>query len=131
MPRQYFFMPCPCTWKKDLERLEKRALSIICPGLAYREGLKLLHTGSILDYIANLCKKTFSSIANVQAHRLYSMLPFSGPILFAWKGGLWFPNAGPNALRTVFLVRSCIKKETWFFGGLSNVNENEVCNVYI
>ncbi|KAK2560617.1 hypothetical protein P5673_016354 [Acropora cervicornis] len=31
------------------------------------------------DYIANLCKKTFSSIANHTAHRLYSMLPFSGP----------------------------------------------------
>ena len=63
----------PMYLKKDLERVEKPALSIICPGLAYREALKFL------DYIANLCKKTFSSIANDPAHRLYSMLPFSGP----------------------------------------------------
>ena len=69
--------------KKDLERVEKRALSIICPGLAYREALEVLHDiDSILDYIANLCKKTFPSIANDPAHRLHSMLPFSGPSFY-------------------------------------------------
>ena len=50
-----------------------RALSIICPGLAYREALEFLHIDSILDYIAHLCKKTFSSIANDPAHRYLSI----------------------------------------------------------
>ena len=90
--------------KKDLERVEKRALSIICPGLAYREALEFLHIDSILDYIANLCKKTFSSIANDPAHRLHSMLPFSGPSRYnlRLKRRFVIPNAGLNALRTVF-----------------------------
>ena len=74
-----FFYALSMYLKKGLERVEKRALSIICPGLAYREAVQFLHIDFILDYIANLCKKTFSSIANDPAPRSYSMLPFSGP----------------------------------------------------
>ena len=72
----FFFYALSMCLKKDLERVEKWALSIICPGLAYREAIEFLYIDSILDYIANLCKKTFSSIANDPAHRLHSMLPF-------------------------------------------------------
>ena len=99
--------------KKDLERVEKRALSIICPGLAYREALKSLNIDSILDYIANLCKKTFSSIANDPAHRLYSMLPFSGPSHYnlCLKRGFVIPKCRTERLKNSFLVR-CMNNET-------------------
>ena len=59
-----FFYALPLYLKKDLENVEKRALSIICPGLAYRKALELSNIMSINDYIASLCKKTFLSIAN-------------------------------------------------------------------
>ena len=65
-----FFYALPLYLKKDLENVEKRALSIICPGLAYRKALELSNIMSINDYIASLCKKTFLSIANNPAHRL-------------------------------------------------------------
>ena len=65
-----FFYALPLYLKKDLENVEKRALSIICPGLAYRKALELSNIMSINDYIASLCKKTFLSIANEPAHRL-------------------------------------------------------------
>ena len=42
-----------------------------------------------------------------------------------------FPKCRIERLKNSFLVRSCINNETEFFGGLSNVNENEFCNVYI
>ena len=54
-----FFYALPLYLKKDLENVEKRALSIICPGLAYRKALELSNIMSINDYIASLCKKTF------------------------------------------------------------------------
>ena len=100
--------------KKDFERVEKRALSIICPGLAYREALEFLHIDSILDYIANLCKKTFSSIANDPAHRLHSMLPFSGPSRynFRLKRRFVIPKCRTERFKNSFLVRSCINNET-------------------
>ena len=68
MSLMIFPFALPMYLKKDLEHVEKQALSIICPGLAYREALKFLHIDSTLGYIANLCKKTFSSIANDPAH---------------------------------------------------------------
>ena len=36
-----FFYALPLYLKKDLENVEKRALSITCPGLAYRKALEL------------------------------------------------------------------------------------------
>ena len=59
-----FFYALPLYLKKDLENVEKRALSIICPGLAYRKALELSNIMSINDYIASLCKKTFLSITH-------------------------------------------------------------------
>ena len=109
-----FFYALPMYLKKDLERVEKRALSIICPGLAYREALEFLHIDSILDYIANLCKKTFSSIANDPAHRLHSMLPFSGPSRYnlRLKRRFVIPKCRTERFKNSFLVRSCINNET-------------------
>ena len=74
-----FFYALPLSLKKDLENVEKRALSIICPGLTYRKALELSSIMSINDYIASLCKKTFLSIANDPANRLHNMLQSSGP----------------------------------------------------
>ena len=74
-----FFCALPLYLKKDLENVEKRALSTICPGLAYRKALELSNIMSINDYIVSLCKKTFLSIANDPAHRLNNTLQSSGP----------------------------------------------------
>ena len=76
-----FFYAPPLYLKKDLENVEKRALLIICPGLAYRKALELSNIMSINDYIASLFlfKKTFLSTANDPAHRLHNMLQSSGP----------------------------------------------------
>ena len=65
--------------KKDLERVEKRALAIIFPGLSYTDALELSNIASINDYIASLCNKTFASIVNDPTHHLHSMLQFREP----------------------------------------------------
>ena len=100
-----FFYALSLYLKKDLENVEKRALSIICPGLAYRKALELSNIMSINDYIASLCEKTFLSTANDPAHRLHNMLQSSGRrvIIFGEKGVFRFKNS--------FLVRSCIDNE--------------------
>ncbi|KAK2550119.1 hypothetical protein P5673_029311 [Acropora cervicornis] len=57
------------------------------------------------DYIANLCEKTFSSIANDPADRLYSMLPFSGPSRYnlRLKKRFVIPKCGTERLKNGFL----------------------------
>lgn len=108
-----FFYALPLYLKKDLENVEKRALSIICPGLAYRKALELSNIMSINDYIASLCKKTFLSIANDPAHRLHNMLQSSGPSCYnlRCKRRFAIPKCKTERFKNSFLVRSCIDNE--------------------
>ena len=101
------------TLKKDLENVEKRALSIICPGLAYRKALELSNIMSINDYIASLCKKTFLSIANDPAHRLRNKLQSSGSSCYnlRCKRRFAIPKCKTERFKNSFLVRSCIDNE--------------------
>ena len=52
-PAFFYALPLYLHVKKDLENVEKRALSIICPGLAYRKALELSNIMSINDYITS------------------------------------------------------------------------------
>ena len=108
-----FFYALPLYLKKDLENVEKRALSIICPGLAHRKALELSNIMSINDYIASLCKKTFLSIANDPAHRLHNMLQSSGPSCYnlRCKRRFAIPKCKTERFKNSFLVRSCIDNE--------------------
>ena len=105
-----FFCALPLYLKKDLENVEKRVLSIICPGLAYRKALELSNIMSINDYIASLCKKTFLSIANDSAHGLHNMLQSSGPPCYNLRSKMRFaiPKCKTERFKNSFLVRSCI-----------------------
>ena len=118
-----FFYALPLYLKKDLENVEKRALSIICLGLAYRKALELSNIMSINDYIASLCKKTFLSIANDPAHRLHNMLQSSGPSCYnlRCKRSFAIPKCKTERFKNSFLVRSCIDNE--FYCSVSFVNE--------
>ena len=103
-----FFYALPMYLKKDLESVEKRALSIIWTGLAYREALELTHIDSINDYITSLCKKTFTSIANDPAHRLHSMLPSPGPLRYNLRRKRRFviPKCKIERFKNSFLVKN-------------------------
>ena len=109
-----FFYALPLYLKKDLENVEKPALSIICPGLAYGKALELSNIMFINDYIANLCKKTFLSIVNDPAHRLPNMLQSSGPSSgynLRCKRRFAIPKCKTERFKNSFLVRSCIDNE--------------------
>ena len=105
-----FFYALPLYLEKDLENVEKRSLSIICPGLANRKALELSNIMSINGYIASLCKKTFLSIANDPAHRLHNILQSSGPLCYnlRCKRRFAIPKCKNERFKNSFLVRSCI-----------------------
>ena len=102
-----FFYALLLYLKKDLENAEKRALSIICPGLAYTKALELSNIMSINDYIASLCKKTFLSIANDPAHRLHNMLQSLGPSCYnpRCKRRFVIPKCETERFKNSFLAR--------------------------
>ena len=59
----------------DLERVQKRALSIICPHLSYNESLAFLDMNSLFDHHSFLCSSLFSKILDDEEHKLHHLLP--------------------------------------------------------
>ena len=104
-----FFYALPMYLKKDLERVEKRALAIICPGLSHMDALELSNIVSINDYIAGLCNKTFTSIVNDPTHCLHSMLQFREPSRYELRHKRRFvvPKRKTERFKNSFLMRSC------------------------
>ena len=74
-----FFYALPEYLKNELERIQKRALRIICPGHCYNDAMELANIVPIGDYILEICKQTFDRIINDSVHRLYSLVQQRGP----------------------------------------------------
>ena len=64
-----------------MARVEKRAMSIICPGLQF----ELVNIVPIVDFITGLCSNTFDTIIKDPEHRLNRLIQFSGPSCYALR----------------------------------------------
>ena len=61
--------------KVELERIQKRALAIICPSIAYNDSLDFLGIPKITTYNEATCDKMFDAIVNDSDNRLNMLLP--------------------------------------------------------
>ena len=59
----------------ELERIQKRALSIILPSLSYCDNFSLFHIDSLKDRRIEQCHKFFESIVTSPEHKLQHFLP--------------------------------------------------------
>ena len=59
----------------DLERIQKRALSIISPGLSYTDNFTVHDISTLKDRRQKLCKKLFQTVVSDADHKLYHLLP--------------------------------------------------------
>ena len=88
-----FFLPM--SLKKDLERIEKRALAtcVICLGLSYTDALELS-----------------TSIVNDATHHLHSMLQFRGPLRYELHQKRWFvvPKCKTEVFKNSFLIKAVL-----------------------
>ena len=57
----------------DLEHIQKRALSIISPGLSYTDNLMKLNISSLRDRRLKLCKELFQSVISDTEHKLHHL----------------------------------------------------------
>ena len=60
---------------QELERIQKRAMSIICPGVSYHEALVIMNFKELATHHDEICESLFHTIANDNNHRLYKLLP--------------------------------------------------------
>ena len=70
-----FHHALPTYLNEDIERIQKRALSIISPAMSYRECLDSLGLPTLYDRCNGLCRQLFDSIAINPGHKLYHLLP--------------------------------------------------------
>ena len=59
----------------EIERIQKRALSIISPGSLYTDSLKTYNVDSLAEKRQKLCDKLFKSIVSNSDHKLFPLLP--------------------------------------------------------
>ena len=79
------FYALPKYLKDELVQVEKRAMSIICPGLLYQETIELVNIVPIVDFITGLCSNTFDTIIKDPEQRLNRLIQFSGPSRYALR----------------------------------------------
>ena len=105
-----FFYALPKYLKDELVRVEKQAMSIICPGLPYQETIELVNIVPIADFITGLCSNTFDTIIKDPEHRLNRLIQFSGPSRYALRCNRRFivPKCKTDRFRNSFIIRSCI-----------------------
>ena len=105
-----FFYALPEYLKNELERIQKRALRIICPGHCYDDAMELANIVPISDYILEICKQTFDRIINDSGHRLYSLVQQRGPSQYALRRTRRFsvPKCKTERCMNSFIIRSSI-----------------------
>ena len=105
-----FFYALPEYLKNELERIQKRALRIICPGHCYNDAMELANIVPISDYILEICKQTFDRIINDSGHRLYSLVQQRGPSQYALRRTKRFsvPKCKTERCMNSFIIRSSI-----------------------
>ncbi len=65
----------PTYLSDDLERVQRRAMRIIFPGMRYREALEQGNLQSLYDRRECLCKKLFEQMEQGHSHKLKNLLP--------------------------------------------------------
>jgi hypothetical protein len=65
----------PWDLSDQIERIQKRALRIICPDLSYSEAIEELDMETLKARRKGLCTKVFKSMVNDKHHKIHHLLP--------------------------------------------------------
>ena len=106
-----FYYALPKYLQNDLERVQKRALLIIFPGLAYHKAIEVADIQTISDYNESICDKTLKYISNNTSHRLRKLLPALNKNQYTLRRNRRYalPRWRTNRFRNTFIMSSCIK----------------------
>ena len=74
IPAFHFSLPKYLIQKLERD-IQKRAMSIICPGVSYHEALVIMNFKELATHHDEICESLFHTIVNDNNHRLYKLLP--------------------------------------------------------
>ena len=70
-----FHHALPAYLSQELERVQKRAMRIICPGIEYQQALALMSLPTVEEHHHKICRRTFESMMSEPNHKLRKLLP--------------------------------------------------------
>ena len=70
-----FHYSLPAYVMQELERIQKRAMRIICPGIEYQHALMLVNLPTVEKNHNDICRRTFESICDDSGSKLKKLLP--------------------------------------------------------
>ena len=70
-----FHYSLPAYLMQELERIQNRAMRIICPGIEYQYALVLVNLPTVAKHHNDICRRTFESICNDSGSKLKKLLP--------------------------------------------------------
>ena len=89
----------------ELERIQRRALRIICPYKEYHHALSRLGLPMIAEHHHSICKCTFENIVSDSQHKLRKLLP---PPFFTRRLRTYsIPHCKTDRFKNSFLMASC------------------------
>ncbi len=105
-----FFYALPKYLQNELERLQRRALSIINPGLTYHEALSESNIPTIMSYGDTICRTFFDSAVNDKYNKLNKLLPPTHETTYELRQNRRFdiPSWSTNRFRDTFIMASAI-----------------------
>lgn len=94
----------------ELERIQKRALSIICYNHDYTETLKCMNIVPLADHHKDICNTLFTTIVNDKNHRLHQLLPPSYETKHNLRHSRSFnvPRWKTNRFKNTYIMSSCL-----------------------
>ena len=99
-----------------MERIQKRALAIMCPDLNYNEALTRMDLVSINEHHSNLCNNFFHDILNDKSHRLHYLLPpLHKSTRYTLRRTRTFdvPKVKTNRAKNTFIISSSLNVDTF------------------
>ena len=105
----YYSLPKYLT--HELERIQKRALVIMCPGLYYNEALTHMDIVLLNEHHRNLCNALFNDILNDENHRLRYLLPplhKAAGFTLRHKRTFDVPKVKTNRAGITYIISSCL-----------------------
>ena len=106
-----FHFSLPKYLMQELERIQKRAMSIICPGENYHEALVIMNFKELATHHDEICESLFHTIVNDNNHRLYKLLPAPHESTYSLRRARPFnmQRFKTDRFKNRFIIFSCLK----------------------
>ena len=106
-----FHYSLPRYLMRELEHVQKRAMSIICPGHGYHEALDIMNFKELAIHHDEMCETLFDTIVNDNNYRLYKLLPATHETIYLLRRARPFnvPLFKTDRFKNSFIISSCLK----------------------